>query len=74
MHARTHTQDYAAEQLCRFACAPDAHTLVTRLHGLLTLSRAATEPKGAEARRRLPLFVNSLFMAMPSAPSLQVTL
>ncbi|CAI6002608.1 unnamed protein product, partial [Closterium sp. NIES-64] len=43
-----------------------------RLHSLLTCQNAmATIPANPEARRRVTFFCNSLFMAMPPAPSVQ---
>ncbi|CAI5535516.1 unnamed protein product [Closterium sp. Naga37s-1] len=43
-----------------------------RLHSLLTCHNAmATIPANPEARRRVTFFCNSLFMAMPPAPTVQ---
>jgi callose synthase len=43
--------------------------ICNKLCGLLSVRKADAEPSSAEARRRLTFFVNSLFMDMPSAPS-----
>ncbi|KAL3689633.1 hypothetical protein R1sor_015942 [Riccia sorocarpa] len=46
-----------------------------RLQLLLTVTRSTAEiPKNLEARRRLQFFTNSLFMRMPSPPSVQKSL
>jgi callose synthase len=67
-------EGYSSQCLYAAAISPDLLSSLARLKALLTLSRDDAEPKGIEAKRRIPLFVNSLFMDMPRAPSLQETL
>ena len=65
---------YASEALDALA-APETmermQGVLAKLHGLLTLHVSKAEPESAEAKRRLSFFVNSLFMDVPKAPSIQ---
>jgi callose synthase len=46
-------------------------TILTTLHAHLTVAQIDAEPSNVEATRRLLFFANSLFMDIPSAPSIQ---
>ena len=46
-------------------------TILTTLHAHLTVAQIDAEPRNIEATRRLLFFANSLFMHIPSAPSIQ---
>ena len=45
-------------------------TVLTTLHAHLTVAQIDAEPSNTEATRRLLFFANSLFMHIPSAPSI----
>ena len=45
-------------------------TVLTTLHAHLTVAQIDAEPSNVEATRRLLFFANSLFMAIPAAPSI----
>ena len=57
-------EKYACQQLLHAASQPHVGACLARLQALLTLSKDDAEPQGIEAKRRLPMFVNSLFMAL----------
>ena len=62
---------YASSQIDEFARNPMASTVLAKLYGLLKMRPSEVELKSAEASRRINFFVNSLFMEMPTAPSLR---
>ena len=62
---------YTQNQLRELASNSHLGAVLDRLVGLLELSKADAEPETEEARRRLPLFVNSIFMDIPEPPPLQ---
>ena len=45
--------------------------VLCKLHGLLKLRKTEVDPVSAEATRRLHFFINSLFMEMPTVPSMR---
>lgn len=63
--------NYAGEQLTIFSFESHAKSIIGQLEALLTLRKIDAEPKSRDARRRLLFFVNSLFMDMPSSPTLE---
>jgi callose synthase len=44
---------------------------LAKIHGLIKLRQTEIEPSSPEARRRLHFFVNSLYMTLPSVPSMK---
>jgi len=62
---------YASDQLD--LCAKDKmfSKVLAKVYGLVSCHPDDVEPKSKEARRRLTFFVNSLFMDIPEAPTIQ---
>ena len=61
---------YASNQVDELAKDPRLKSVVSKIHGLCKVRQTQIEPVSPEARRRLHFFVNSLFMTMPSVPSM----
>jgi len=62
---------YASDQLDLCAKDPMFSKVLTKVHGLVACHPDDVEPKSKEVRRRLTFFVNSLFMDIPNAPTIQ---
>ena len=62
---------YASMQLDAFAADKQAPIFLSKLHGLFKTRQNQVELRSLEARRRINFFVNSIFMEMPSVPSLR---
>lgn len=62
---------YASYQLDEVAKNDMFLKVLTKVHGLVACHPDDVEPNSAEVRRRLTFFVNSLFMDIPYAPSIQ---
>jgi len=63
--------EYASDQLDMASKDTTLIQVIKKVHGLIACHPDDVEPKSREARRRLTFFVNSLFMDMPEAPSIQ---
>lgn len=61
---------YASRQIDELAKDIRIPSVLNKMNGLIKLRQIETEPSLPEARRRLHFFVNSLFMSMPSVPSM----
>lgn len=66
-----HNEDYAVERVHSLLRHPQSKSEINSLYTLLTLAVIDARPKSYEARRRMQMFVNSLFMDMPAAPSVR---
>jgi len=62
---------YASDQLDLCAKDPMFSKVLAKVHGLVACHPDDVEPKSKEVRRRLTFFVNSLFMDIPEAPTIQ---
>lgn len=62
---------YACEQINLFVEDPKTAYVLKSLRAMLTTAKVDVSPGSAEAQRRLVSFVNSLFMDLPVAPSVQ---
>jgi callose synthase len=60
---------YASRQIDDLAKDIRVPSLLNKMIGLIKLRQTEIEPASPEARRRLHFFVNSLFMSLPSVPS-----
>jgi len=63
--------DYASDRLDEVAKKKMFFRVLSKVHGLVACHPDDVEPKSKEAKRRLTFFVNSLFMKIPNAPSIQ---
>ncbi|CAE7582975.1 CALS5, partial [Symbiodinium microadriaticum] len=61
---------YASRQIDELAQDTRMLPVLNKINGLFKLRQVQVEPSSSEARRRLHFFVNSLFMMMPSIPSM----
>ena len=61
---------YASRQIDDLAQDARMLPVLNKVIGLFKLRQVQVEPSSSEARRRLHFFVNSLFMVMPSVPSM----
>jgi callose synthase len=62
---------FASSQLDDICKNVTFKAVLKKMHGLVCMHPDDAEPKSKEARRRLTFFVNTLFMDMPDAPSIQ---
>ena len=62
---------YAGAQIHALLADPHTNIVLATMHSLLTVAAVDVEPKSVEANRRLLFFANSLFMALPVAPSVR---
>mmetsp|Transcript_15122 Transcript_15122/g.33800 ORF Transcript_15122/g.33800 Transcript_15122/m.33800 type:complete len:1076 (+) Transcript_15122:3108-6335(+) len=63
--------EYASDQLDDASRDIVLKQVINKIHGLIACHPDDVEPRSKEARRRLTFFVNSLFMGIPDAPSIQ---
>jgi len=63
--------NYASDQLDEAVKKQMFGRVLSKVYGLVACHPDDVEPKSKEARRRLTFFVNSLFMDIPVAPSIQ---
>ena len=66
----TWNDNYASGQLDVVSKDKVFCEVLNKVHGLINTHPDDVEPKSKEAKRRLTFFVNSLFMDIPSAPSM----